>query len=495
MKPFLYILDLGFRIWEYQPRNRKKILLLVAILGAVLLLPATAQNPHVDRNQQAVRVLTREVALRVFGEFAKEKDPKTKQLAYFATPAKRIADSLRKYQDADALTVIAAIDKKQDLEGAKNKLTELARFVPENTKPDNEVLAVLKNRLIVWRKKYQSEHKAYQANTIQEAAVIETVGAWLVNNPSPTDPNQATEADTTTNQANQQTDLQEDKSDTKDSKTQSFPWVWFLGGLALGLVLAASAAFWFWYRPKQKLDEQWQTVGDNIKTLNIPGVSFRKSTPTDTEITSLIETLYNRAKDNGYAETQGQPQTHRAELLAKIKAELGEGDLIAKLRGLKEEVLFLRKEMKLLLYGGEAKSATQPPKQPPTTTGQNPAKTGNAGNGSANQQPQSVIVFFAQPNPEGVFDNDQRTNQPTPDSCYRFSLPTATANTATFRFAGNANDMPRFLNFRHVFIDPACESQNNYQPGHSRIVTLNDGKADFVNGEWRVNTKAKIRFE
>ena len=463
-----------------------------------LVLTGTASAQPLDRPQQAVRVMTHEVARRVFGALAQEKAPGTTQPAYLAAPAKRIADSLQKNPDADALAVIAAIDKKPDLKGASDKLTELARFVPENTKPDNEVLAVLKSRLTIWRKKYQKDSKAYEYGTIQEEAVMQAVGAWLQQHPAATDDGLTGMVDTTSAGAGLNDSAPTSVTGSTGTKqTTNSLWMnlfWFL----VGALLAMGAGIWFWLRPRQQLTQDWKTVSDLARNLNLPlSPANPAAGPVSvTQLTNLIETLHKRAGADGQKarsdvlKTNVDTQSNRyddrqnRDLITQLRVELGNGDLLEAVRGLKAEVQRLPAEP-------EPAAVIIP-----TTTTTKPALVvSQAGGTGQATRPQSVVVYFSQPDPDGWFDDSQRTAQPTSDTCYRFMLGNAGATSATFNFEASPERVPRFLNFRNFFIDPACEPQNNFQPGHSRVITLRDGKARLTNGQWRVETKAQIRFE
>lgn len=461
------------------------------------MLTGTASAQSLDRPQQAVRVMTHEVARRVFAKFVEEKDPDNKQPAYLAAPAKRITDSLRRNPAVDALAVIKALDTRPDLGGANDKLTELARFIPENTKSDNEILAALRKKLSAWRIKYQAEHKAYQSGTIQEEAVMQAVGAWLQRHPVAT--NDGLTGTDTTNVAKGLAGSVPTSATvpTGNKRTANSLWInllWFL----VGALAATSAGIWFWLRPRQRLAQDWKTVSDLARKLNL---TLSPAQPTAgpvsvTQLTNLIETLHKRAGADGQKVSLGEPKMSIAtqsnryddrqnrDLIAQLRVELGNGDLLEAVRELKAEVRRLPTEPEPAVIIIPVITTTKPA----------PAVSQAGGTGQATR-PQPVVAYFSQPDPDGWFDDGQRTAQPTSDTCYRFMLVNASATTATFNFEASPERVPRFLNFRNFFIDPACELQNNYQTGHSRVITLRDGKARLTNGQWRVETKAQIRFE
>lgn len=103
-------------------------------------------------------------------------------------------------------------------------------------------------------------------------------------------------------------------------------------------------------------------------------------------------------------------------------------------------------------------------------------------------------IYFSNPHPEGWFDDSERLVQPTPDTCYRFTLTTKTAGVATFAVEADPDHMPRILNLRDQFLNPVCESQNSYQSAHSRVITLREGKARLSNGQWQIEIKAQTQY-
>ncbi|WP_266367942.1 hypothetical protein [Tellurirhabdus rosea] len=106
------------------------------------------------------------------------------------------------------------------------------------------------------------------------------------------------------------------------------------------------------------------------------------------------------------------------------------------------------------------------------------------------------VFYYPAPNEQGLFDDAQRSAVPTPDSAYKLIIHPQRPEQAAFRFEPEPGRMKRFLTYRTYFIDPACDSENNYaEDAHTRIVTRTDGSAVKEAGNWRVQTKAVIRFE
>ncbi len=470
------------------------------ILCAVLLLTtlaAHAQLSPAERNKGAVRVLTKEVAQRVFMEFAREKDKagKSNQIAV------QIVDTLaRSPIDTNALAVIGGIDRNAFYKAAKDKLTELGTL---NLKPvsDEQLKISLRDALSYWYEKHKGEHLAYKKGTHDQAGILTVVNGWLDRTPT-TEP-VINPADVPT-VADDGAVTDSVLSPAQPTQSSGFPLNWLLGGMLLGALLAGGAGYWFWYLPGTKYQKDWQDVSDFVRKLNIPNAPVGRPTLSSDQLTNLIETLNSRAKGNTLPGTQtpsGGDKRNRqlVEQIAALLAVKNTDTLVETVRGLKEDVYRLSKpDTKATQMPIIDKKQPEPAAfvavvvQPSQTVGS--AAAGNAGFSGANKS-QSMTIYFAQPSPEGWFDDSERTLRPTLDSCYSFSLPHETAPTATFRFEANVNELPRLLNFRNFFIDPVCESQNNYQPGHTRVVTLDNGKARLTDGQWRVETKAKIRFE
>ncbi|PRY37603.1 hypothetical protein CLV58_11072 [Spirosoma oryzae] len=109
--------------------------------------------------------------------------------------------------------------------------------------------------------------------------------------------------------------------------------------------------------------------------------------------------------------------------------------------------------------------------------------------------PRSQVFYCPPPDPSGQFDPSQQTDMLSPESAYRFSVDATQPTTATFRFEAEPGRLARLLTYRNYMIEPACESENTYANGHTRVAMRRDGVAVQENGVWRVKTKALIRYE
>ncbi len=105
-----------------------------------------------------------------------------------------------------------------------------------------------------------------------------------------------------------------------------------------------------------------------------------------------------------------------------------------------------------------------------------------------------TVIYFSKPETDGWFDAKKYTDQPAPDTCYQFTLPDKSATTASFSFNASKEIMSYLLNYRNVFINPVCESQNDFRVIYTRVKLLREGEAQLVNGQWRVKAKAEIEY-
>lgn len=467
-------------------------------MGAVafwLLVCLSANGQNADRTKGAVRVMTREVAIRVFTYFAQtDKDPTTNRLTGRAKLAQKIADSLRKGPDVDPFLVIQAIDRviaqnqRPQWDAAISKLKELSQATLEENSTNDTIIAALEKNLFDWRQKYgqgENGNNAYKPKTIPKEEVSKAISDWLKQHssadPSSTASSSTSGSETSSNGSSITTSAATGGGGSENSF--GFGVLWFFVGAIIGL----RVALWFWYRPKIELAENWEKVSKKVRE---KGFKLTPSHP-DTgllnvgQLLDLLETYKQPSHDNSSKSVGSGNMTNPNDATVKeirILLGLGGGDLVEAVRGLKVEAQRSAREKQEL----ETK-LDQINKAPPETkivTQQSP------------QSQPKTFAFFSQPNPEGWFDDSERFGQSNPDTCYRFTFLPKGAGTATFNVEANPERMPRILNFRNMFLDPACESENNYQTGHSRVVTLNEGKAKLnSNGQWRVETKAKIRFE
>ncbi len=129
----------------------------------------------------------------------------------------------------------------------------------------------------------------------------------------------------------------------------------------------------------------------------------------------------------------------------------------------------------------------------PESTGQ--MQSQGSGPAAAPAPPRSQVFYCPPPDPTGQFDPGQQTDTLSPESAYRFNVDGGQPATATFRFEAEPGRLARLLTYRNYMIEPACDSENTYANGHTRVATRRDGVAVQENGVWRVKTKALIRYE
>ena len=176
----------------------------------------------------------------------------------------------------------------------------------------------------------------------------------------------------------------------------------------------------------------------------------------------------------------------------RLVTELGTSDLIDAVRQLKQ------------------RAAATPPKPVPTVTPGEPSLESTATLENVLTQPltpsipeptpeptpaRSAVFYCPPPDPNGQFDSSRQSDTLLPESAYRFSVDAENPALAAFRFEAEPGRVARFLTYRNYMIEPACDSENSYASGHTRIVMRKDGEATLENGVWRVKTKALIRYE
>ncbi len=447
-----------------------------------IVLSLSAQPPRSELNQQAVRLMAKEVATRLFDELGKKPDNGL---------ARKIRDSLKVCrQDCDAEKIIVRVAGPKQWKLVQGKIAELNALQRDQAlvmQDDKDFEEALHARLTEWFNKYATGDAAYGAIAQDQPAIRQVVSDWLQTN-HPTE-NTGSHTDTTGSMNGDGSEDFDDPPPPKVPKTNLWEMIllFLLGfGVATGL--------WYvrWYKSSIKALQQWKAVSDFVYELGIANVSLSRPMLIDSELTSLIKTLNNRSTENPDKHISAEPPSsakperydhqEAKRILDRIREIVGSGTSNANL----PDVVKRLKEQN----NSKPNEQPEPPRKP--VSEHLPKLVEEQ---KSIPQAQAVIAYFAEPNADGFFNSDQRADQPSPDTCYRFALPTADATTADFRFEGVPSGMKRFLNLRYHFLDSACESENNYQPAHSRVVTLQEGKARLTNDQWRVETKAQIRFE
>lgn len=110
-------------------------------------------------------------------------------------------------------------------------------------------------------------------------------------------------------------------------------------------------------------------------------------------------------------------------------------------------------------------------------------------------KPQSQeIIFLSTPNPDGSFnDSSAQSSYKEGASIYKFTK--TTSYKAEFQIDDRIACIKLALEYPDKNIDPVCEAVNAFNSKAKRIITVNPGIAELSGDKWKLNRKARIRYE
>jgi hypothetical protein len=111
------------------------------------------------------------------------------------------------------------------------------------------------------------------------------------------------------------------------------------------------------------------------------------------------------------------------------------------------------------------------------------------------KQPELVkeTFFLSSPNSNGSFDESSSSSfYKEGATIYRFTK--LMNNKANFQIDEREASIKLALQYRDKRIDPVCETINAFNQA-KKIINIQNGEAELLNGRWIVNKKAKIKYE
>ena len=443
---------------------RKNSLLILAAIG--FATPVLAQTPNA--NQAAVDTLTKDVATAVF-------------LNQPGTKAAEILDQLSMCGDGcDAVSVIKQVGG-WDAVGVKieemGRLENTAKFQAMSPGDAN---AAIRRELARFYGRYKSDKNyGVPLNQTVQAQMLAKLDGMLPPNPAP----QATPAVTgqpagageqvgmTDESANinptaiQISQLQRAVKDERENRI----WMMILSAIA-GLLVGAGVVYFMLYRALKNevedLTKKNQELRQDLEAARRPKPANEARQPQ----------MANRPRPETYVAPRPEP----ARPVPPVEPTPPVADPTPAVPGIRSgtPVAGVSVQTEPVM---EPVSTPEPVALPTQTQSPAPAR--------------SDIFYFPPPDPNGQFDNAQKSDMLSPESAYWFSKNAETPDVASFRFEAEPGRVARFLTYRNYMIEPACDSENSYSAQYTRIVNRRDGEAVLENGAWRVKTKALIRYE
>jgi hypothetical protein len=445
--------------------------LFLALLTGTLPLPILAQTSN--DNQAAVDTLTKEVAKAVFATINQPK-------------AQEIYSQLLVCGDGcDARDIIRTVGSWDQV---GQRIEELAML--KNTKnfismSPADANAAIRQQLAQFYQKnkpYASYAKALPANV--QAGILTKIDAMLppaatasasdddtpvADDPSVEDAESAgvtrgeTGGDNITGTALQLSKLERDLNEAKDKQM----WM-LLGGLLAGLIVGAGGMYVL--ATKQRKTDATEYERD-IRQLTTELDNERRKTKTTP--TSVAASRANQTREPAPERSASHRETPAVPPIPSPEPKLAV-DLAKPTRS------------------GDVSTGDGPTPEPTASVSVQAQESSPV---SAPEPPRSQVFYCPPPDPNGQFDPSQQTTTLSPESAYRFSVDAGQPTTATFRFDAEPGRLARLLTYRNYMIEPACESENTYATGHTRVAMRRDGVVGLENGVWRVKTKALIRYE
>ena len=104
--------------------------------------------------------------------------------------------------------------------------------------------------------------------------------------------------------------------------------------------------------------------------------------------------------------------------------------------------------------------------------------------------------YFSSPSQDGSFNDKFRSKVFKPNaSMYRFFAQGMNAYEAEFEFISSKDTLTDALNYPERYLDPVCESTNQFKSDSTRIITIQKGKVRLESEKWVLVLKAKIKYE
>lgn len=102
--------------------------------------------------------------------------------------------------------------------------------------------------------------------------------------------------------------------------------------------------------------------------------------------------------------------------------------------------------------------------------------------------------YMSTPNRDGSFSMASYSEVFMPSvSIYKF-MPIG-KDQAEFKIESDEQGMRDALNFSTSYIEPVCDEENDLTPDTKRVLTVANGLAESINGQWTVLRKALVRYE
>ncbi|AUD00585.1 hypothetical protein [Spirosoma pollinicola] len=440
---------------------------LFALLTSASLV--VAQTP----NQAAVDTLTKDVAIAVFSGISQ---PKAQEIH---------AQLLACGDGCDPQQVIRGVGswdqvgvKMQELATIKNTAT----FVAMSPADAN---TAIRKQLAQFYAKYKSDknygkplNPAVQAQLL--AKLDEMLTPVPVAEPVPAADNTSavsgTSADEDTGITPEAIQLSQLERQTKAAEEKQL-WMMILGAI-VGLIVGAGAVYLLAYR---SLKNEVDRLNNENNKLSRQFDSLRNKTVMAT---------------NEPRQPQGQGDLRqKANAYDAVLAELGTDNALMAIRQLKQQTSrSVPPTAKVVRSGEPVIEPNQQIEPSPVQTQPMPVQTPTKPV-EAPLAARSEVFYFPPPDPTGQFDSQQKSETLSPESAYRFSINATNPSVATFRFEAEPGRVARFLTYRNYMVEPACESENSFSSTYTRITMRRDGEAILENGNWRVKTKAQIRYE
>ncbi len=107
----------------------------------------------------------------------------------------------------------------------------------------------------------------------------------------------------------------------------------------------------------------------------------------------------------------------------------------------------------------------------------------------------TVDFFMPIPNEQGIFDSNEATDIfKRPYSVYQFLMVSTDDKHAEFKIYDDIATMIRALDNFDTYLRPVCRSSSILHKNATKIITVDNGVAIKEEGQWRVITKAVIKY-
>ena len=450
-------------------------MLKLSCISFVGLLASASLTYAQNANQAAVDTLTKGVAKAVFAEI---KQPKAQEI---------YAKLLICADGCDPQQVIRGVGSWDQVGAKMQELSELrntARFIAMS--PADANVAIRKQLTQFYSKYKNDKNYGKPLSPPVQAILLAKIDAMLPPNATsalaPTATGALTASDTVANEQSSVTpvalQISQLERKVRDEQDKQF-WMILISAF-VGLLAGAAAVYLLVYRAART--EIQELMAENRRLSHSLDVAQRPK-PTNE----------SRQPQNDYRQKANAYDDIRAELGANI-------DPLVAIRQLKQQAISSTPNVTPSVRVA-APEPIKPIVETPPLPVSAPVQPQSMPVQPANT-PRSEVFYFPPPDPNGQFDNEQKSSTLSPESAYRFSVDATRKEqgsdqpiVASFRFEAEPGRVARFLTYRNYMIEPACESENSYFATHTRIIMRRDGEAVLENGVWRVKKKALIRYE